>query len=326
MKDCSLLRAAGMLAVMACVHLDQANGKEVATSWMEKLDEGMPLSAVNLPGTHNSGAFNPEPALQAFARCQSCGIRQQLDMGVRFLDIRLAWNESSGALAVCHGKADCLNQAGAILHYAEVLENLSDFLKDNPSETVLLCLCMERPMPEGHKRFLELVRTEHGRAEFKDLFYTEQAVPVMEEARGKILIARRFKLESSEPFGLDFNYWEDNATFSRYKGQFAYRVQDRYQAKAAAKWAAIRELLEDASAQGNKAVLHINFTSANRLLLGTPSSIAVQINRSLQSYAWKTGHYYGWIVMDFVNPELCRNVYSTNFLETNGPQTKKGCP
>jgi 1-phosphatidylinositol phosphodiesterase len=55
-------------------------------SWMGKLRSDSPLSALSIPGTHNSPTCHT--ALPS-VRCQAKSLREQLDNGVRFLDIRV---------------------------------------------------------------------------------------------------------------------------------------------------------------------------------------------------------------------------------------------
>ncbi len=54
--------------------------------WMGALDGGTLLSALSIPGSHDSGALH-EP-LRGTSRCQNLAIAEQLAIGVRYLDIR----------------------------------------------------------------------------------------------------------------------------------------------------------------------------------------------------------------------------------------------
>ena len=54
--------------------------------WMSKLPPHYPLSTLSIPGTHNSPTCHK--ALPS-VRCQAVPVREQLDNGVRFLDIHL---------------------------------------------------------------------------------------------------------------------------------------------------------------------------------------------------------------------------------------------
>ena len=53
---------------------------------MSKLKDETPLSALSIPGTHNSPTHHT--ALPS-VRCQAVGVKEQLNNGVRFLDLRV---------------------------------------------------------------------------------------------------------------------------------------------------------------------------------------------------------------------------------------------
>lgn len=54
--------------------------------WMRHLKDNTPLSALSIPGTHNSPTcYRALPSV----RCQAVSPRQQLDNGVRFFDVRV---------------------------------------------------------------------------------------------------------------------------------------------------------------------------------------------------------------------------------------------
>ena len=72
-------------------------------AFMAELPNEAPLSALVLPGTHDSGA-TVDMVLPGTAKCQSLTIGEQLSIGVRFFDIRLRRVE--GSLHVYHGEVD----------------------------------------------------------------------------------------------------------------------------------------------------------------------------------------------------------------------------
>ena len=58
------------------------------TDWMSAVNDSLKLSAISIPGTHDSGARYDPPLLSGTAKCQDLTIREQLNAGTRFLDIR----------------------------------------------------------------------------------------------------------------------------------------------------------------------------------------------------------------------------------------------
>ena len=86
-------------------------------SWMSTLDSSLSLGAIAMPGTHDSGATK-DLVLPGTARCQSLTIAEQLDIGVRYFDIRL--RRVDGDLHVYHGEAD------QELTFTQVLTDVTD--------------------------------------------------------------------------------------------------------------------------------------------------------------------------------------------------------
>src|SRR5687767_7668450 len=68
-------------------------------NWLTPLDGNLPLSQFSIPGTHDSGAL-VEP-VSGTAKCQNLSIADQLNAGVRFLDIRC--RHINDAFAIHHG-------------------------------------------------------------------------------------------------------------------------------------------------------------------------------------------------------------------------------
>ncbi len=102
---------------------------------MTPLDGALSISRLSIPGTHNSGATIEK--LSGTAKCQNLTIGQQLDAGVRFLDIRC--RHTNDGFTIYHGS---VNQN---LRFTEVLDVTLGFLTANPGETVIMSV------KEAHK-------------------------------------------------------------------------------------------------------------------------------------------------------------------------------
>ena len=57
-------------------------------NWMEKLPGSKKLSEFNIPGTHNTMAYSYSGIQAGWVNCQSLDLKKQLEVGIRFLDIR----------------------------------------------------------------------------------------------------------------------------------------------------------------------------------------------------------------------------------------------
>ena len=58
-----------------------------ADPWMSKVSDSTKIKDLSIPGTHDSGAMHS--LFDVAGKCQDVSIIKQLDMGVRFFDIRL---------------------------------------------------------------------------------------------------------------------------------------------------------------------------------------------------------------------------------------------
>ncbi len=63
--------------------------------WMSDLNNSLLISELSIPGTHDSMTFKGDLASgAAMAQCQVISLEQQLEAGIRSLDIRLAHYEN----------------------------------------------------------------------------------------------------------------------------------------------------------------------------------------------------------------------------------------
>merc|ERR1712216_92628 len=85
-------------------------------------------ASISMPGTHNSASYaitRQRDFVGAASRCQSCDLLTQLQMGIRFLDVRV---RPDGTL--CHGPVSCE------ISLSDALEVCSRFLSAHPGEVV----------------------------------------------------------------------------------------------------------------------------------------------------------------------------------------------
>lgn len=308
------------------------------TSWMRDVLDDTPVTALSIPGTHNSGCTEG-PA--GFAETQDLDLSDQLDAGIRFLDIRLALCEDD---LFVHHDVVYMDKS-----YTDVLVICSNFLKRYPSETILMSIKEESRVDSGLGRFApsevigKLSRgdtTSRDRnVSFEDtfkertrehientpLFYNFATHPPGEvpltsgprftsettlgDVRGKIILLRRF--EGGPDVGFDLTYWPENQTF-RSATFPMYVVHDRYQGiKEEDKYKLVIAHLEEAKS-GDLKDLYITFSSAVDV---KARGFAEMINPRLNDYlAESPKGRVGIIAMDyFEDPrELVSNVIKMN--------------
>src|SRR5574344_175926 len=94
------------------------------SDWMSGMDDETLLSDIVIPGSHDSGTVG----MNWMANTQNYTIAGQLRMGVRYLDLRV--RNKDGKLVFYHTFDGT--------EYLPVLEDIRDFIKENPTEVLLL--------------------------------------------------------------------------------------------------------------------------------------------------------------------------------------------
>ncbi|EST08880.1 Phospholipase C, phosphatidylinositol-specific, X domain protein [Kalmanozyma brasiliensis GHG001] len=180
------------------VHILLLPQRDLST-WMTSLPSTDPISSLCIPGTHESCALYGWP----ISACQesTSSIALQLSRGIRFLDVRLALKGTPGnqLLYAYHGVTD------QKMEFSAILSQVYTFLTQNPGETVLMSVKQENNMPG----FLDSVFTYIN----KNLpqWWLGTGMPMLGEARGKIVLISRFGSSSSQPGGIHPPIWPDSS-------------------------------------------------------------------------------------------------------------------
>lgn len=273
-------------------------------SWMAALPDDANLSALSVPGTHDSGAWRGS----VWSRTQDLTIAEQLDSGVRFLDVRT--RHYRDAFPIHHG-AEYLH-----LNFTDVVGSVGAFLEAHPSETVLMRMKKEHTEEENARSYEETL--DHYIRENPDtrdvlgerLWVPERGgdhVPDLGDVRGRIVIVQDFS--ASRDYGI---HWNGPAIDL----QDDYRVPTLFDIPA--KWEAARAHF-DAAARGGDDLLYVNHLSGSGAPWANPRDVAWGAlgQRGVNSYA--TAHLRdsqasrtGVVVMDFPDQGLTDLVLARN--------------
>lgn len=155
---------------------------EQYVDWMITIPDSRRLSEISLPGTHDTMAYDSSLPFGNIARTQTMNLEQQLNSGIRYLDIRLAHKETYFQLH--HGVVDL----GYNFDY--VLQTVISFLNRYPTETVIMRIKQEHTS-ENDRKMLELFTKYYDK--YKDSLWDRENSenpynPKLFELRGKILI------------------------------------------------------------------------------------------------------------------------------------------
>jgi 1-phosphatidylinositol phosphodiesterase len=124
----------GMMLSSMTLHAQSAYSHDssptfLRPNWMSQVPGTMTLSKMSLPGTHESLSMVGGDLVQ----CQSMSLQDQLNAGIRVIDIRLGPDFSkAGGLRVYHGNLDQNHT------FDDVMQTLVAFLAINPTEAVLM--------------------------------------------------------------------------------------------------------------------------------------------------------------------------------------------
>jgi 1-phosphatidylinositol phosphodiesterase len=307
------------------------------SSWMRDIPDDARVTELSIPGTHDTCSVD---GLLGFGKTQNLDLVDQLNAGIRFIDIRLSHYRDN--LFVHH---DVVHMGKC---YADVLDVCSNFLNDHPSETILMSVKDEERFDSTLGRFAPsevfgkcrgdranwVVRSNAFEDAFQartwqqvddeSLFYNltiplpgSQAVSsaltshtTLGEIRGKVVLLRRFK--GGQHIGFDLTYWPENRHFRSGKS-LIYAVEDRYLAPGEeSKYKFAIAHIEEARRRAPRD-LYITFSSAINL---KARGYAKFINPRLSDYlAGSPRGRVGIIAMDYFEEprELVSNVIRTNF-------------
>ncbi|AET38065.1 phosphatidylinositol-specific phospholipase C Ecym_2326 [Eremothecium cymbalariae DBVPG len=190
------------------------------SNWMKDVDGNLYLSQLSIPGTHNSAACHI--ALPS-VKCQDHTISEQLEQGVRFLDIRLGKPLFSGKnteakdiseLQVIHGKFPV--RIPFPVKFSGTLDEIYKFLDKHPDEAVIVSLKQEGSdsWNNDEDEFPNYI-WEHYISKNQDKWYLKPEAPKLQDARGKIVLFRRFGLKDEakkDHFGIEASWWTYNTT------------------------------------------------------------------------------------------------------------------
>ncbi|KAJ5606158.1 hypothetical protein N7510_008939 [Penicillium lagena] len=201
-------------------------------AWMHELRDDTLLSALSIPGTHNSPTCHTAPPS---VRCQAVSPREQLENGVRFFDIRVQpeapEDPSKDGLILVHSVFPISLTGNK--YFRDLMKEVNGFLERNPSETLLISIKREGPGKATDQQLCRILHDHYARPDSR--WYTKPKIPTLGEARGKIVLIRRFGLQDKlkgendgHGWGIDAGGWADNTPHAMTpSGQLC--IQDFYE-------------------------------------------------------------------------------------------------
>lgn len=234
------------------------------SKWMLAINNFTLLSGISMPGTHDSAAFRKW--YKSPYTCHDTSITEQLQGGIRVLDIRLKTKRSQ--VVTCHGDVG----PNEFQPFNDVLDECHRFLTTNPSEAIVMILKVDdwadyRNDPSGGKKLIK-----NGLENFRSILYRGKSMPTMNEVRGKIVLLNRiddsldFGAPASIPHNVAGTYLADSVN-----RQYRVYVQDKcelysqdYTRSAAKtyKFNCFMDALRKRGNEGQWGEVYLNFASA----------------------------------------------------------------
>ena len=310
-----MLLAVAALFVIPLTERVDATPVAGSADWMARLPDDVPLGELSIPGTHDAGTQYVQ--LGFFSKCQARSVGQQLEDGFRYLDIRLAI--SGDGLGLNHGFCQCRTGAApwsGRLMLEDVLEDCYDFLSAHPTEAVIFAVKQEH----GDESVAEFQRVlDRYIQEDVERWYLDSELPSLGEARGRLVLLRRYddeaELGTNAGIAITWpnqNGYDDPArAFSSEGcsvGSLTLAVQDRYEYDEEEKWAAFCAETDDPDA----VVLRFLSTKGH-MTFGHPYRYAKELNPRLLVLCESQDISLGWTVIDFGNAQLASAIYEQNF-------------
>ena len=291
-----------------------------SADWMAALDDRLLLSEICIPGVHDAAAN--ETQLRLLTKCQDKSIDALLLDGFRYLDIRLGVEQTGTGndLTFYHGFLHCLKGIWPWtehLRFGDVAADCADFLRKHPTETILFVVKQEHG-DESVAEFERILDDLIAGSDASDLWLLTDTIPTLGEARGKIVLFRRYQDNAGlgRRSGIYID-WTDQGNRPKEgntpgvaaedKDTFRLYVQDRFCYDADTKW---QVFTEAAAVSGEPGDVLIYFLSTKGTApYGHPHHFAKDLNARLET---ENVSLMGWTIIDFGNANLADIIIRSN--------------
>ena len=272
-------------------------------SWMEALPDDLPVSDINIPGSHDSAAISTTSGSTPYAT-QGSTITQQLMSGIRLLDVRLKVKLIDGQFefVTCHGAIGFGIGINEYQSFESLLKEVYLFILKHSSETVLISLKIDdwnNLQIRSREVLYSLMQT------LKNILivpiYSSVDIPTLGDLRGKVFLINRINLDSD--IGIPFQVPDNTpgALVAPITGRkYSFYVQDQYSGLPSVNYKNFKtQLVTEAFSHKVTGNVLLNFASATHF-----GVLGVYIMSNLLRYFGKMSSiqrpkYFGWTLFDY---------------------------
>lgn len=208
----------------------------MSENWVSNIRDDVAINNLAIPGTHDSASWTKETTLaRTFTWAHRVNFTEQLDLGIRALDLRVGWKYRWGdnAIQMFHGPRAVNDQT-----LDDVLEEIKTWLDDHGDEFVILMFQQQGAL--GNKSDCREQVAKVVKKHFKgDNYFSYSAHhaswPPVTRVRGRVLVMER--LQSRQAGWYDVSSWADAPTGQLFKipmNLWIY-LQDKYKGVSDAK-------------------------------------------------------------------------------------------
>ena len=277
--------------------------------WMDYIPDNVLVSELSIPGSHNAATSSISSSLY---QCQSKTIAEQLNNGVRVLDLRPAGAD----LMIYH------SDQSANITLEQALESVTSYLNSNKSEGCIIFIKNEGQAWDSHKQKLtDLLQ----KFTANTVEYTTKLT--VGQLRGKIFILSRnaypnphrggiFQYVTQNDNGKDVTYngWPDNTSGSEVKialkgdspedEKEKFWLQDQYETNRNTKIASFKAYVDKAQSATGKATNewlcnHISLAISRLNITTSIKSTAQNLNPQAASYINSNPGRTAIVMMDY---------------------------
>ena len=279
------------------------NQNMTGNQWMARCNPERNITELVIPGTHDSMTSTCN---ERYYHTQTLDLNEQLNSGVRFLDIRLRKE-----MVAAH------REWISDIRAAHIFEKCGQFLQQNSSEFILMRIQNANERKDDFIEYGEALREEI--TKYRDILYQwhpseidEQGNPhwpTIMQAAGKII-----PIECAPP-AMQLNKVNGLLWAANWHQNPRILLQDLWDGPSLTdKCQAISQLIED-SKLANPEILALNHISATNGELGFPNAYADYLN-NYTDQLWKTSRknsFRGVQIYDFIDSSICKNLFELNF-------------
>ncbi|KAI7308177.1 PLC-like phosphodiesterase [Hortaea werneckii] len=166
-------------------------------NWMAFADDEKCMSALTLPGTHDSAACKVS---WPFVQTQGLDIRSQLNAGIRYFDLRCGVRND--IVEMVHGPSFLGITLSTLLNVMYV------WLKSHETEALVVQIKQDRASERSKISFPDAIWNLISST--PECWRTETDTPALGDLRARIQLLRRFPVSNPHAFGIDVTQWPDN--------------------------------------------------------------------------------------------------------------------